>query len=98
MAKTGEDVIGPVVWKIANAQLDGIASFDLLYREIPKYVALSADDLAPSPTRNGEPMWHQIVRNINCHKATPGNMINEGLLESVPGVGYQVKKQISSSH
>ena len=56
-----------------------------LIEEIPYYLTLSAEDLAPSPTRPGEAMWEQHVRNITSHKASPGNAIYEGKLVAIPG-------------
>jgi hypothetical protein len=43
-----------------------------------------------SGTRPGEPMWHQIVRNIKSHDAANGNFIERGLLEHIPRVGYRI--------
>lgn len=68
----------------------GLCTFKRAYREIPNLVRLSAANLAPSATRNGEPMWHQLVRNIKCHADTPGNAIHAGRLIHVPKVGYRV--------
>lgn len=37
---------------------------DTIQSEIVKEMAFSPEDLAPSPTRGGEPMYKQIVRNL----------------------------------
>lgn len=76
--------------KIAATQANGVCSFKRAYAEIPNYVNLSANNLAPSQTRPGEPMWHQIVRNIKSHDANSGNFIADGYLVHVPRVGYQI--------
>lgn len=56
-----------------------------LIAEIPNRITLSPEDLAPSPTRPGEAVWEQQVRNITSHKPSPGNAIHDGKLVAVPG-------------
>ena len=90
MADTSEHVIAEAVLRVAEREKNGIATFKRLYLEIPSLVALSADDLAGSRTRNGEPMWRQIVRNIKSHDKADGNAISEGWLVHVPRVGYRI--------
>jgi len=87
---TTEEKIAFAVLQIAGTQPNGIASHRRIRAELPKVVNLDTADLAPSHTRNGEEMWHQIVRNIKSHDKTAGNYIYEGLLESVPRVGYRI--------
>lgn len=60
-------------------------SISQLVREIPNRITLSADDLADSPTRPGEAIWEQQVRNITSHKNSPGNAIHDGKLVAVSG-------------
>lgn len=90
LAVTTENSIAKAVLKIAARQPNGVASFGRRRREIPSEIKLTADDLSPSTTRNGEPMWHQIVRNIKCHHEASGNYINSGYLEHVPRVAYKI--------
>jgi len=90
MAGTSEAKTALGVLRIADAQPSGVASFRRLYDEIPNVVKLSASDMEESDTRPGEPMWHQIVRNIQSHHAAEGNYIAEGYLEHVPRVGYRI--------
>ncbi|MCX7301285.1 MAG: hypothetical protein NTX73_13100 [Rhodobacterales bacterium] len=78
------------VLQIASQQPNGVATHQRLRKEIPKLINLTPADLAPSVTRPGEPMWHQIVRNIKSHDKEPGNYIAEGYLEHVPRVGYKI--------
>lgn len=75
---------------IAACDPDGLAPFQHCYTVIPKLIDLNAEQLAPSQTRNGEPMWHQYVRNIRSHHKTGINYIAEGLLEHIPRVGYRI--------
>lgn len=80
------------VMKIAASQASGVCTFKRAYAEIPNYVNLSAGNLAPSQTRPGEPMWHQIVRNIKSHDQASGNFIADGYLVHVPKVGYAITR------
>lgn len=90
MTITSENNIAEAVLRIAANQTNGIASYHRLRKEIPLLITLSADDRAPSTTRNGEPMWHQIMRNIKSHHEVEGNYIESGYLEHVPRVGYRI--------
>lgn len=83
-----ENDIARAVVQIANAN-GGLCTFKRAYQEIPNYVKLNAANLSPSPTRRGEPMWHQLVRNIKSHDTVPGNFIHDGFLTHVPRVGYR---------
>jgi len=85
MARTTEGEIADVVEQILQDRPNGEASIRELICEIPRRIQLSSDDLAPSPTRNGEAIWEQQVRNIPSHKNSPGNAIYEGRLESIRG-------------
>lgn len=90
MPKDAEERISAGVLKIAAAHPKGLATFNKCRVDIPGHVRLTAGDLAASGTRPGEPMWHQIVRNIRSHHAVDGNYIAEGYLEHVPRVGYRI--------
>lgn len=85
MARITETEIADVVADILADRPSGEATIAELVDEIPNRVHLSAEDLAPSPTRNGEAIWEQQVRNITSHKASPGNAIHDGKLISIPG-------------
>jgi len=89
---TTENEIAFGVLQIAATQTTDIASFQKLRKEIPNYVSLTDADWEPSITRNGEPMWHQIVRNVKSHHEEDGNFINSGYLEHIPRVGYKATK------
>lgn len=85
-----EQDIARGVMRIAANQGNGIATFNRCRREIPGFVRLNSADNAPSQTRPGEPMWHQIVRNIKSHDIAGTNYIAQGLLQHVSGVGYRI--------
>ena len=93
MTGTSEHDIAIAVMRVAKRQAHGLATFKRLYAEIPDEIKLTNADLAPSTTRNGEPMWRQIVRNIKSHDGIEGNAIYEGWLEHAPRVGYKVTKK-----
>lgn len=56
----------------------GSASVTYVRRKIPSYMPLTAADRLPSPTRPGEQLWEQQVRNIVCHRDCNGNPIKIG--------------------
>jgi hypothetical protein len=85
MARITEAEIADIVVAILEDSPTGEASIAELVEEIPNRVVLSAEDLAPSPTRRGEAMWEQQVRNITSHKASPGNAIHDGRLVVISG-------------
>lgn len=90
MPKDAEERISKGVLRIATAQANGIATFSRCRADIPNVVKLTAADLSPSVTRPGEPMWHQIVRNIKCHEKEDNNYIATGYLVHLPRWGYQI--------
>lgn len=98
MPKDAEERIAAGVLKIAAAHPKGKATFNACRAQIPSLVNLTSDDLAPSPTRSGEPMWHQTVRNIRCHHAEDSNYIARGYLEHIPRVGYRITPAGQARH
>ncbi len=90
MTRATENDVALAVLKIAAGNANHICTFDEARAEVPNYVSLSTDDLQGSTTRNGEPLWHQLIRNIQSHHNADGNFIYEGYLEHVPDVGYRV--------
>jgi hypothetical protein len=85
MARITEGEIADVVEAILVERPGGEATIAELIDEIPNRVVLSREDLAQSPTRPAEPMWHQQVRNITSHKDQPGNAIHDSRLIAIPG-------------
>lgn len=92
MARITEAEIADLVEAILSERPDGEATIAELIKEIPKRVRLSPEDLEPSPTRPGEAIWEQQVRNITSHKASPGNAIHDGRLISIPG-GLRLRRR-----
>jgi hypothetical protein len=87
MPNTSETGIATAILRIALTRENGLVTLKRAYKEIPDYINLTAYDQSQSVTRPNEPMWHQIVRNIQSHWNMPGNFIDEGYLEHVPRVG-----------
>ena len=85
MSRITEEEIADIVEAILRDRPNGEATIAQLIDEIPNRVTLSKEDLAQSPTRPNEPVWHQQVRNITSHKDSPGNAIYEGRLRAIPG-------------
>jgi hypothetical protein len=85
MSRITESEIADIIEAILADRPNGEATIAELVDEIPNRVTLSAEDLAPSPTRNREALWEQQVRNITSHKGSPGNAIHDGKLIAVPG-------------
>jgi len=78
MARTTEARFGRAVLEILAGRAGGTASIFTLKKLIPRHLNLTNDDRAASQTRNGEPLWHQSVRNLVSHKNTSGNIVHEG--------------------
>ncbi len=85
MSRITEAEIAAVIEKALAEFPNGEASVAELINIIPQRVKLSAADLTPSPTRKGEAVWEQQVRNITSHKKSPGNAIHDGRLVYVSG-------------
>jgi hypothetical protein len=96
MSRITEAEIADVVEDILSEWPNNEATIAELITEIPNRIALSAGDLAPSPTRNGEAIWEQQVRNITSHKASPGNAIHDGRLVSIRG-GLRLAKKAKAA-
>ena len=89
MARTTENDVALGVLRIAAGRPDGLCTFNRARAELPSLLSLNAADNAPSGTRAGEPMWHQLIRNIRCHHDADGNFVERGLLEHVSRRGYR---------
>jgi hypothetical protein len=87
MSSITEAEIATVTCEILIEKPAKAATIAELVREIPKRVRLSPSDLIPSPTRKGEAIWEQRVRNIRSHKDSRANAIYRGKLIAIPG-GY----------
>lgn len=90
MVSVGESAIAFGVLQIAAASGNGIATYAQCKKELPKLIKLTSDDKAMSSTRPGEPMWHQLIRNIKSHHESDDNYINRGYLIHKPRVGFQI--------
>jgi hypothetical protein len=83
--RVSETHVAKAVMEVLAHEPDGEAAISTIVKKIPDYLKLSEEDWAPSPTRKGEAIWEQQVRNITSHKGSPGNYIHEGYLAVVKG-------------
>lgn len=83
-SRSREDQIAAAVTKYLF-DAGGQATIAQIRKALPHYLPLSADDRRPSPTRNGEQIWEQQVRNIVSHRDAQGNAIQCGMLARKPG-------------
>jgi len=82
--RSNENQIAFAVMSYLDTLPNGEASIRSIKQNVPRFHALSAQDLAFSPTRRGEQVWEQQVRNIVSHRASPGNFICDGYLSRRP--------------
>jgi hypothetical protein len=85
MSRVTEAEVAQAVVDFLEDRASGRAFIQEIIAELPSYLTLSAEDLAPSLTRKNEALWEQQVRNITSHKASPGNAIFESRLVAIPG-------------
>jgi hypothetical protein len=90
MSRATEDDIAQCVARIAKGRPDKLCTFARAKSQIPGMIHLTKGDLELSTVRRGEPMWHQLIRNIKSHDSADGNWIDRGLLEHSPRKGYFV--------
>ena len=62
----------------------GSATISQIRRALPHYIELGSNDRQLSPTRPGEELWEQQVRNLVCHRDVDGNPVNAGRLRYTP--------------
>lgn len=84
MPRITEAHVGKAVLEILVEEPTGSATIARLKKELPKHLTLSDADRADSPTRNGEEVWEQQVRNLVSHRKTPGNIVAEGYAVYTP--------------
>lgn len=89
--RVSEGQVGEACLKVLAQSKSGTASTAEMRAHVPSYIKLSAADRAPSPTRKGEELWEQQVRNQSSHYRVRGNIIFEGLAERVRG-GLRITK------
>jgi hypothetical protein len=67
--------------RIAAAQPSHEASTAFIKTEVPKYVELTPADLEPSPSREHEQHWQQIVGNVVSHQDSSTSIFTNGYAE-----------------
>jgi len=74
--------------QVIRTEPNGRISTTKLISELRKVLKLSMEDEEILDGRHDD-HFSQIVRNIKSHKGTPGNLIYEGYLASVPR-GFEI--------
>ncbi len=80
-----EDEARALVLKIAAVMPNGRAETEELIDRAPDFFVPSPVDLAPSRTRQNQPRWHQIIRNVISHGWGANGLFAMGLANRVPG-------------
>lgn len=70
--------------RIAASRPNREAETAYIKERVPDYVVLTAEDIKPSKTRNGEQMWQQIVGNVVSHKAVSTSIFTKGYADRLP--------------
>lgn len=92
-ARTTEAEMALKVMEIAAERPDGYVTLNELREEIPHRIKLTRGDMQQSETRPGEPMWHQILRNIKSHSENEKNAIRMGYLDYIKGGAYRITEK-----
>lgn len=66
--RIAEAEMAAVVRTILRHRPNKTATFAELREEVPRHVKLSRSDRVKSPSRPGEEVWEQIIRNLVSHK------------------------------
>lgn len=86
-----EAEMATAVKAILSHRKDKSATFAELREIVPERVHLSRADRAKSPSRPGEEVWEQILRNLVSHK-------HEGFVSIAGGIKLQWRGSHKSSH
>ncbi|WP_204114180.1 winged helix-turn-helix domain-containing protein [Shimia biformata] len=79
------------VLEVLNESLLGELTTTEIRRAVKERVALSVEDLAPLQNRSDQKI-DQVIRNLKCHRKTPGNPFCEGFIEDVPR-GFRITER-----
>lgn len=69
MQRTSEKLIACAIVALLKRRPDKRATIAELRDALPTVVKFTKADREESPTRPGEALWHQRLRNIRCHGA-----------------------------
>lgn len=91
--KITEAEMAAVVKSILSHRSNKSATFAELRETVPKRVRLSRADRAKSPSRPGEEVWEQILRNLISHK-------HEGFVSVKGGIRLQWQRgpRVANEH
>ena len=74
-----------IVLKSAALMPDRTATTDQLIERATDLFTPSKLDLMQSRTRERQPQWHQIIRNVISHRTTPNGPFEQGFAVRTPG-------------
>ena len=77
--RTPESEMRIAALRVAQARPSGYASTTHIKKAVHKYVDLTPEDHTPSKTRDGEPLYCQIVGNVICHQDGSRSLFKRGL-------------------
>ena len=92
IGRTTEREMAIAVMRFLASQPHGEATQEEIRCAIPAYIDLTEGDMEDSPTRPGERLWEQIIRNINSHKNNSTNFIFLGYLQPVTD-GFRITQE-----
>lgn len=78
-----EKSVLPCVLEVLREAPEGRLSTTEVRESVKQRLRLSARDREPLVNRN-DMRIDQIIRNLKCHRKTPGNPFFDGVLEDVP--------------
>ncbi len=67
-----------IALKVASVMPDRTATTEQLIEQAVRLFNPSPLDLEPSRTRERQPQWHQIIRNVISHRTTPNGPFAQG--------------------
>lgn len=88
--RISEAEMATAVESILKKRPKNSATFAELRELVPKHVHLSRADCAESPSRPGEQLWEQIIRNLASHE-------HEGFVRVAGGLRLQWRGKAKSA-
>lgn len=84
MARISEAEIAVGVLEALQICPNGEASLEHIKRELPKWVALSAEDRAASPDSPSEEPWEALFGAVTGDKGPSANVVQAGFAQKTP--------------
>ena len=81
MARTSEADVALGVLQALQVCPDDEASLDHIKRELPKWVALSAEDRVQAPGNSDQEAWEELFRAVTSDKQSSANVVRAGFAQ-----------------